>query len=226
MLERLPESVGEALQNQRAGIEHTVFHRLAGDPRPAVLKVSSSAFGLGESIPLKYTADGQGLSPPLEWQGIPEAADSVVVIVEDADSPTPHPLVHAIVVNLDVREHSLIEGALNSPDHEGIGLHTGRNSYLSLAWLPPDPPPGHGVHRYLFQVFALGSGATFSESPGRQELFDAIAAHAIGAGCTLGTYERAERVRTAKPKASEQQASGTDVLYSPAAIVEVFGSST
>jgi Raf kinase inhibitor-like YbhB/YbcL family protein len=180
------------------------------------MKVLSSAFDLGQSIPMKYTADGQGLSPPLEWQGTPPTAESVVVIVEDADSPTPHPLVHAIVVNLDVRDHSLIEGALNSPEHEGIGLRTGRNSFLSHAWLPPDPPPGHGVHRYLFQVFALRSGAVFSESPGRQELFDAIAAYAVGAGCTLGTYERAERVRAAQPESSEQESMGVPSALAPA----------
>jgi hypothetical protein len=208
MLEKLPESLGEALHSQRAGIEHTVFHRLANDEPLAIMKVSSSAFGPGERIPVKYTADGEGRSPPLEWRGTPETAACAIVIVEDADSPTPHPLVHAIVVNLDVRESSLIEGALNSPRHEGIGLHTGRNSYLSQAWLPPDPPPGHGVHRYLFQVFALRSGARFSESPGRQEVFDAIAEHAVGAGCLLGTYERAERARAAQSELPEQEGMG------------------
>ena len=62
------------------------------------------------------------------------------------------------------------------------------------AWLPPDPPPGHGIHRYVFQVFALRSGTDFSASPGRQELIDAIANRAVAGGYLIGTYERAQRV--------------------------------
>jgi phosphatidylethanolamine-binding protein (PEBP) family uncharacterized protein len=113
-------------------------------------------------------------------------------------------LVHAIVVNLDPRESSLIEGALNSPDHTGVGLDTGRNSYLSHAWLPPDPPPGHGVHRYVFQVFAL-QGPALSDAPGRQEVVRAIEAHGIAAGYVIGTYERAQRATLAEPEQTEAQ---------------------
>jgi Raf kinase inhibitor-like YbhB/YbcL family protein len=194
MLQKLPESVGEALQGQRAGFEHTVFFRLRNTNNAVVMTVRSSAFGADKIIPIKYTADGAGISPPLEWHEVPEAAVSVVVIVEDADSPTPTPLVHAIVVNLDTRERSLTEAALNSPDHEGVGLQTGRNSFLSHAWLPPDPPPGHGAHRYVFQVFALGNGASFSKVPGRHEVFRAIEEHVVGAGYTIGVYERGLKI--------------------------------
>jgi Raf kinase inhibitor-like YbhB/YbcL family protein len=194
MLEKLPQSIGEGLHDRRAGLQNTVFARLGLGARAAPLKVRSSAFDEDKAIPVKYTSDGAGVSPPLEWRGVPETATRVVVIVEDADSPTPHPLVHAIVVNLDVRDGSLIEGALNSPDHDGVGLQTGQNSYLMHAWLPPDPPPGHGIHRYLFQVFALRDGNPFSNAPGRTEVFDAIKAGVVAAGCTIGTYERAVRV--------------------------------
>jgi len=138
----------------------------------------------------------------------PAAASSVVVIVEDADSPTRHPLVHAIVVNLDPRESSLIEGALNSPDHAGVGLDTGRNSYLSHAWLPPDPPPGHGAHRYLFQVFAL-QGPALSDAPGRQEVVRAIETSGVAGGYVIGTYERAQRIRASEPEETGAEADST-----------------
>jgi Raf kinase inhibitor-like YbhB/YbcL family protein len=199
MLETLPESVGEALHNRRAGLQNTVYYRLTNLMRRARVEVRSAAFGPGEHIPAAYTADGDGISPPLEWSGIPDAAASLVVIVEDADSPTSRPLVHAIIVNLDKSKSSLIEGALSSPDHRATGLQAGRNSYLSHAWLPPDPPPAHGIHRYVFQVFALRSGAAFSDTPGRQEVFCAIAERAVGAGRLIGTYERVAKVRSREP---------------------------
>ncbi len=204
MLEKLPEGIGEALHDQRAGLEQTVFYRRSRGSEMANIVVRSSAFDPTQSIPVRYTADGSGISPPLEWQSVPASASSVAVIVEDADSPTPHPLVHAIVVNLDPRESSLIEGALNSPDHAGVGLDTGRNSYLSHAWLPPDPPPGHGVHRYVFQVFAL-QGPALSDAPGRQEVVRAIEACGVAAGYVIGIYERAQRIR-----ASELQQTGAE----------------
>ena len=195
MLQKLPESVGEALQNQRAGLEHTVIERLRSSSGLTLIEVSSSAFAVENAIPIKYTADGGGVSPPLEWRGLPDNSSSVAIIVQDADSPTPHPLVHAIVVNLDPRESSIAEGALDSPEHRGVGLETGPNSFLVHAWLPPDPPPGHGPHRYVFQVFAL-RGPLFDQAPGREELVSAIAEFGIGAGCVIATYERGQRVKS------------------------------
>jgi Raf kinase inhibitor-like YbhB/YbcL family protein len=193
MLEKIPQSVGASLQNQRAGMENTVFHRLG---RPAIpqIDVRSGAFAPGATIPVQYTADGIGFSPPLAWIGMPLNTASIAMIVEDADSPTPHPLVHAIVVNMGVDDAQLEEGALNSPDHQGVGLQVGRNSFLTQAWLPPDPPPGHGIHRYVFQVFALHSGTAFSQVPGRHELFDAVKARAIAGGYLIGTYSREQKV--------------------------------
>ncbi len=195
MLEKLPDAIGEALQGQRAGLEKTVAQRLPNAQALKSLDLHSLAFPSGGPIPLKYTADGGGVSPPLSWSGVDAAAASLVLIVEDADSPTPHPLVHAIVVDLDGRDVSLPEGALDSPDHQGIGLHAGKNSFLQQAWLPPDPPHGHGLHRYVFQLFALSAGPEFSSAPGRQEVFDAIASHAYAGGVLIGTYERTERVK-------------------------------
>ena len=69
-------------------------------------------------------------------------------------------------------------------------MKTGRNSYLQRSWLPPDPPPGHGPHRYAFQVFALGPGAAFSATPGRDEVLGALRQRALASGCLIGTYER------------------------------------
>jgi len=195
MLQKLPESVGEALQNQRAGLEHTVIERLRSSSELTPIEVSSSAFAVENAMPVKYTADGGGISPPLEWRRLPQDSSFVAIIVEDADSPTPHPLVHAIVVNLDPRESSIVEGALDSPEHRGVGLQTGPNSFLAHAWLPPDPPPGHGPHRYVFQVFAV-RGPLFEKAPGREELVRTITEFGIGAGCVIATYERAQRVKS------------------------------
>ena len=189
MLEKLPDAVGHALRGQRAGLDKTAFQAVDLRAGMAALTVSSLAFVDHAPIPERYTADGPGLSPPLQWSGVPQDAASLALIVEDADAPTPQPLVHAIVVGLDGNDGGLAEGALPSADHEGSGLQVGRNSYLQAAWLPPDPPPGHGTHRYAFQVFAL-AGGSFEGTPGRDDVLEAIREHGLASGCLIGTYER------------------------------------
>lgn len=190
MLEKLPGAIGHVLQGVRAGLDEIMFNTIGLRAGMASIKVSSLAFADHAPLPARYTADGEGRSPPLEWTGVPAAAAALVLVVEDADSPTPHPLVHAIVVHLPPVDGNLPEAALPSDDNEGSGVHAGRNSYLQAAWLPPDPPPGHGVHRYAFQVFALGSAPSFSTNPGRDEVFEVLREQAIASGLLIGTCER------------------------------------
>jgi Raf kinase inhibitor-like YbhB/YbcL family protein len=148
---------------------------------------------------MQYTADGEGTSPPLSWRGLPPGTEALVLIVEDADSPTPEPLVHAIAVDIDPQRDALAEGELdNETDASDVNL--GRNSYLRQAWLPPDPPPGHGPHRYAFQLFALAAGKPFSKAPGRDEVADAVRERAIASGCLIGTYERDNTVKLRDPQ--------------------------
>ena len=158
------------MDNGRAGHVTIVDSELTGVN--ASIEVSSAAFGHNEPIPVQYTADGEGLSPPLKWRGVPINAEAVIVLVEDADSPTLRPLVHAIIWDLPGSDASLPEGA------------------VSALWLPPDPPPGKGAHRYIFQVFALDIVPRFESQPGRAELLEKIRGHVIAKGLLIGTYER------------------------------------
>ena len=190
MLEKLPDFVGHALRDTRAGLDQIAFQRLPLRGGQAAITVSSLAFVDHGPIPAAYTADGDGHSPPIAWIGVPAGTGSIVVIVEDADSPTPHPLVHAIAVGIPAGDGSLKEGALDDDADAPAEARLGRNSYLQHGWLPPDPPPAHGVHRYAFQVFALAGQVPLPESPGRDALMELLAQDAIASGCLIGTYER------------------------------------
>ena len=200
MLEKLPESVGHALINQRAGMENVVYNQLHRQRDVARIDVHSAAFVFNGRLPARFTADGEGVSPPVSWNSVPTGSTAIVLIVEDADSPTPHPLVHAIVSGLSAADGTLAEAALDSPNHAGVGHVTGQNSYFQHAWLPPDPPRGHGEHRYVFQVFALGAGPAVREPLGRRAFIDLVLERAIGVGCIIGTYERSERESLDEPQ--------------------------
>ena len=197
MLEKLPDVVGEVLGDVRAGLSNTLFHAVDLRQGMATLKLASLAFVDHAPMPEQYTADGPGLSPPLHWSGVPVQATEVLLIVEDADSPTPLPLVHAIAHGLpggggpDDGAGALAEAALSAVGDAEPLVAMGSNSLLQSAWLPPDPPPGHGVHRYVFQLFALGPGASLPGVPGREAVRGAVHQRGLASGCLIGTYERA-----------------------------------
>lgn len=185
MLEHLPEAIGRLLSGVRPGMDALVMARIGASPSGgpvAAIELTSTAFAADGPIPAEYTDDGDGISPPLAWTGVPEAAACLALIVEDADSPTPRPLVHLVAAPLERSIGGFAEGGLDEDA-------TGRNSFLSQGWLPPDPPPGHGAHRYAFQLFALD--ATIEAVDGRAAFERAIEGHVIGVGCLVGTFERA-----------------------------------
>jgi Raf kinase inhibitor-like YbhB/YbcL family protein len=198
MLEKLPEAIGHLFEGQRAGLEKLVFNEIDLREGTGRIQLTSLAFKDHGPLPERFTADGEGVSPPLDWGDLPPGTQSLALIVQDADAPTPTPFVHAIAVDIDPRKKRLLEGELLATDEDegrNTALNLGRNSYLKQAWLPPDPPPGHGVHRYAFQLFALADGAGFSESPGREEFTEAIKMRAIASGCLIGTYSRDNTVK-------------------------------
>ncbi len=188
MLENLPDFVGHALQGVRPGLEKTIYAQVEA---PEMLTVTSPAFAEGDAIPARFTADGEKRSFPIAWSGVPEHSGAVAVVVEDADSPTPWPLVHVLAYDEPGRDGEWPEGALRSPDHEGDGHALGHNSYVRNEYLPPDPPPGHGPHRYVVQVYALKHALGFDKTPGKHDALEALKKGAIAKGRLIGTYERA-----------------------------------
>jgi Raf kinase inhibitor-like YbhB/YbcL family protein len=187
MLQHVPEWLGHAMRGLRAGADKLCIAQpdLGGF---SSIQLTSIAFADGGAIPPRFTADGEGVSPPLIWDAPPDGTQSLALIVEDPDAPSPQPLVHAIVWSISPEERSLEEGAI-SADGEA---ETGRNSYFGSGWLPPDPPTGHGPHHYAFQLFALAEEPQLDGTPGRAALVEAMAGKVLAAGLLTGTYSRGE----------------------------------
>jgi Raf kinase inhibitor-like YbhB/YbcL family protein len=194
MLEHIPTWLGKALTGVRAGADKLAIAHPDLGGRFDSIDLTSPAFAHGARLPERFTADGAGVSPPLVWGPVPSGATRLALLVEDADAPTPQPLVHAVVWDLAADAGRLAEGAIVA-DGPGTayGRDVGRNSYFAEGWLAPDPPTGHGAHRYAFQLFALGAGAGDpGETPGRSALVKAMAGHVLAAGLLIGTYSRGE----------------------------------
>lgn len=193
MFEHCPRWLGAMLRNVRAGGAKLVIARQELELGSAVIRLSSPAFPDRGRLPDRFTADGEGVSPPLVWSDIPAGTQSLALIVEDPDAPAPQPLVHALVVSLPAEERALAEGAI-APDGGGApdGRNVGRHSLFAEGWLPPDPPTGHGTHDYVFQLFALSQIPDLGSNPGRSALLAAMSGKVLAAGMLVGTYSRGE----------------------------------
>jgi len=79
------------------------------------MTLNSPAFQQNGHIPSKYTCEGEDVSPPLAWEGVPEAAKSLVLIVDDPDAPDPKApkmvWVHWVVYNIPPDTKTLPENA-------------------------------------------------------------------------------------------------------------------
>ena len=125
------------------------------------------------------------------WRGVPGDAESLVLIIEDPDAPSAEPLVHLLAwdlpPDLDLGRRRPVSTARIM---KGLDENLGRNSFLQTAYLPPDPPTGHGPHLYAFQIFALDRRLDFDHAPGRKSVVDAMTGHVLAKGVLVGAYER------------------------------------
>jgi Raf kinase inhibitor-like YbhB/YbcL family protein len=145
------------------------------------LKISSSAFEDHGPIPVKYTGDGDDVSPSLEWSGAPENTRAFALVCHDPDAPLVDGFTHWVAYGISSDTTSVPEAAKN--------LKTGTNSVGNAGYNGPAPPPGHGVHHYYFWVYALDSDLELEPGLDRRELFEQIEDHVIEQARLIGTYE-------------------------------------
>lgn len=145
------------------------------------LIISSSIFSEGGDIPLRYTCDGDDLSPPIAWSGIPVEAQSLVVIVDDPDAPI-GTFVHWVLYDLPPNTKSLPEGV------KGLGTE-GLNDFRNLGYRGPCPPKGP-AHRYFFKIYALDEPLNLEPGAKKGDVEEAMRGHILAEGQLMGKYGR------------------------------------
>ncbi|MDH5426440.1 MAG: YbhB/YbcL family Raf kinase inhibitor-like protein [Gammaproteobacteria bacterium] len=155
-----------------------------------MLSLQSPAFQNGASIPSQYTCEGDNISPPLNWQGVPAEAKSLVLIIDDPDAPDPSaPRMvwsHWLVYNIPCDTNGL--PAAVTPGQLPAGCKQGTNDWQKTAYGGPCPPIGR--HRYFHKLYALDTGLALSGRVNKSKIENAIKDHVIASAQLVGTYEK------------------------------------
>jgi Raf kinase inhibitor-like YbhB/YbcL family protein len=145
-------------------------------------EIKSAAFAQGQAIPVKYTCDGEDISPPLQWSEPPDGSQSFALISDDPDAPV-GTWVHWVLFNLPADTRELSEQAIRPS-----GSQDGQNSWGRTGYGGPCPPSG--THRYFFKLYALDTMLDLPAGANKNQLLQAIEGHILAQIEVMGTYSR------------------------------------
>ncbi len=160
----------------------------AEEKMPFILK--SNAFANGGAIISKYTCEGENISPPLSWEGVPDHTRSLVLIVDDPDAPDPKAprmtWVHWVLYNIPRDATGLPEGIISGT--LPTGTEEGLNDWGKTGYGGPCPPIGR--HRYFFKLYALDTVLEGMYKPNKSQVEEAMRGHIIAKIEFVGNYEK------------------------------------
>ncbi|WP_217697420.1 YbhB/YbcL family Raf kinase inhibitor-like protein [Nocardia donostiensis] len=147
------------------------------------IELRSAAFHEHTLIPERYAYDGENISPPLEWGGIPDGTREIALLCEDPDAPT-GTFTHWAVTGIAPDATGVDTGALPA------GSVVGRNDFGELGWSGPRPPVGDEAHRYFFRLYAVDRPLGMPEGSEPGEVRAALTGHITATGTLVGLFGR------------------------------------
>jgi Raf kinase inhibitor-like YbhB/YbcL family protein len=175
----------------RRRVLNSAFAAMAFLPSASLaFTISSPSFShLGSIPPIHTRCDGDDISPPLQWSGVPEGTKSLALIVDDPDAPDPAApkmtWVHWVLYNIPPTASGLSQGVSALPG----GTKEAKNDWKVMGYGGPSPPKG--THRYFHKLYALdtllpdlGASAT------KKSVEEAMKGHILGQEELVGTYKK------------------------------------
>ncbi len=150
------------------------------------LTLTTTAFKNGKKIPRKFSGEGENISPPLIFSGVPDKVKSFVLICHDPDAPMVknglYGFVHWVLYNIPGDRRTLEAGTKD--------FTKGLNDAKRLGYTGPMPPKRHGKHHYFFVLFALKRTVELKKNLSMRAVLEEIEPYTIGVARLLGTYKR------------------------------------
>jgi Raf kinase inhibitor-like YbhB/YbcL family protein len=150
-------------------------------------ELRSSAFQTGKAIPSRYTCDGEDVSPPLEWAGVPAETQSLALLCDDPNSAK-NPWSHWVLYDLPPDTRALAEG-YPPGGTPAPGGKQGRNDFGRVDYGGPCPGSRY-AHRYFFQLYALDKTLGLPPGATRAEVLQAMQGHILDRVELMGRYTR------------------------------------
>lgn len=182
-----------------------------GDSRNSKLFIKGPAFSLypdptftvyspelgrsGAWMTTNYTKEGSGRFPSLEWKSPSPYVKEYLLVSEDPDAPLSHPITHGLYYGIPHLYTALADEDFKNgtqPYTVSGGFRYGACRGNGI-YLPPAPMPGHGPHRYFFEIIALNEridARRFKAPVTVDEISHAIEGKVIGWGAWIGLVER------------------------------------
>ncbi|MBI2020958.1 YbhB/YbcL family Raf kinase inhibitor-like protein [Candidatus Giovannonibacteria bacterium] len=145
------------------------------------MKLKSNAFQQNGDIPSKYTCEGEDINPPLSISDVSAETKSLVLIMDDPDSPGA-PWLHWTLFNIDPKTTEIPENGI--PE----GAMEGTTSFAQTGYGGPCPKMGPKVHRYYFKLYALDKSLDIRFGATRADIENAMERHIIAQAELMGIY--------------------------------------
>jgi Raf kinase inhibitor-like YbhB/YbcL family protein len=152
------------------------------------LNLVSDAFESGGIIPVRYTCEGENVSPPFSINGVPAEAKSLVLICDDPDVPN-GPFAHWVLYDLAPDVQRCEPDFAANPGQAG-GPMPGRNDFGNDRYEGPCPPPGDEPHQYYFRLYALDEPLNLPAGATRAQVLDAMQGRILAQVELLARYGR------------------------------------
>ena len=151
------------------------------------MQLTSTAFEAGETIPARFTCEGEDISPPLTWNDVPSGTQSLALICDDPDSSN-GVWSHWVLYNIPANQSELIEGIKPIGQLPEGGLQ-GRNDFGEIGYGGPCPTIGE-THRYYWRLYALDAPCDLGPGATRAQLIDWMQDHKLGTSELMARFNR------------------------------------
>lgn len=151
------------------------------------MQLSSSAFQQARSIPIRFTCDGENVSPPFTWKGAPAQTKSFVLIMHDPDAPRAGGFTHWVLYNIPASAAELPSTLSQEAPVAGSCVQ-GMNDSGEIGYTGPCPPSG--THRYVTRLYALNAELNLKAGASQKQVEEAMRGHVLERAELTGTYAR------------------------------------
>jgi Raf kinase inhibitor-like YbhB/YbcL family protein len=161
----------------------------SSEQRTPTLALASASFSRDTILPKCSSCNGQdGASPELSWKAPPTGRRSFALIATDKDSPFGFSFVHWVLYNVPPDKRELQEGMAKLEELPD-GSRQGHNDYDRVGYVGPCPP-GHALHRYVFDLYALDTKLDLPPRASKKQLVKAMKGHVMAFGELVGRFQQ------------------------------------